>query len=103
MLITFTTDAYGDITMFGDAGLSMIKMMGHSESVPGAILAEDVPAAMNKLIAAVEAAETPPPAKDEGEDEDEEAEEAVSIANRALPLIELLASAVREKSDVMWK
>ena len=101
MLITFTTDAYGDITMFGDAGLSMIKMMGHSVSVPGAILAADVPAAMNKLIAAVEAAETPPPAKDE--DDEEEEEEAVSIANRALPLIELLASAVREKSDVMWK
>ena len=100
MLVTFTTDAYGDITMFGDAGLSMIKMMGHSVSVPGAILAADVPAAMNKLIAAVEAAETPPPAKHE---DDEEEEEAVSIANRALPLIELLASAVREKSDVMWK
>ena len=45
MLVTFTTDAYADITMFGDVALAMLKMMGHSTTVPGAILAADVPAA----------------------------------------------------------
>jgi hypothetical protein len=45
MLVTFTTDAYADITMFGDVALAMLKMMGHSATVPGAILAEDVPVA----------------------------------------------------------
>jgi hypothetical protein len=28
MLVTFTTDTYADITMFGDVALTMLKMMG---------------------------------------------------------------------------
>ena len=101
MLVTFTTDAYGSITMFGDVGLSMLKMMGHSATVPGAILAADVPVALSKLTAAIDAAKTQPPVTDKDAEEAEEAD--VSLANRALPLIELLATAVKEKSDVMWE
>ena len=52
MLVTFTTNAYADITLFGDVALAMLKMMGHSATVPGAILAEDVPAALSRLTAA---------------------------------------------------
>ena len=55
MLVTFTTDAHADITMFGDVALTMLKMMGHSATVPGAILAADVPAALSKLTAAIDA------------------------------------------------
>lgn len=46
MLVTFTSDAYTDITMFGDVALTMLKMMGHSATVPGAILAADIPEAL---------------------------------------------------------
>jgi hypothetical protein len=55
MLVTFTTDAYADITMFGDVAHTMLKMMGHSVTVPGAILAADVPEALRRLTTAVEA------------------------------------------------
>lgn len=101
MLVTFTCKAYADITMFGDVALGMLKMMGHSETVPGAILAEDVPAALDRLKRAIEAA----PARNEsrkakGEEPDEP---PVSLAHRALPLIELLAAAAQQKADVMWK
>jgi hypothetical protein len=98
MLVTFTTDAYSSITMFGDVGLSMLDMMGHSATVPGAILAADVPEALSKLTAAVEANKKQPLVMDK---DTEEAE--VSITNRALPLIDLLTAAVKEKSDVMWE
>jgi hypothetical protein len=104
MLVTFTTKAYADITMFGDVALSMLKMMGHSESVPGAILAEDVPAALERLKRAIEREEAAEarsqskPARSEDSDE-----QAVSLAHRALPLIELLAAAARQNCDVMWK
>jgi hypothetical protein len=98
MLVTFTTDAYADITMFGDVALAMLKMMGHSATVPGAILAADVPAALSRLSAAIDADKTPPTV------EEKDAEEpVVSMANRALPLIELLAAAAKAESDVMWK
>jgi hypothetical protein len=99
MLVTFTTDAYADITMFGDVALAMLKMMGHSGTVPGALLAEDVPAALSRLRAAIDAEKAAsPPVEDKDADEP-----VVSMAHRALPLIELLAAAAKADSNVMWK
>ena len=98
MLVTFTTDAYADITMFGDVALALLKMMGHSGTVPSAILAADVPAALSRLTAGIEAAKAVPSVDDEDEDEPQ-----VSLSNRALPLINLLTSAAQAGSDVMWK
>lgn len=101
MLVTFTCKAYADITMFGDVALGMLKMMGHSETVPGAILAEDVPAALERLKRSIETA----PAQKESRETrgDEPDEPPVSLAHRALPLIELLTAAAQQKADVMWK
>lgn len=104
MLVTFTCKAYADITMFGDVALTLLKMMGHSATVPGAILAEEVPAALDRLKRAIEAAKAEPaqsPPKAARDDDTEE--QPVSLANRALPLIELLAAAARENCDVMWR
>jgi hypothetical protein len=100
MLVTFTTPAYANITMFGDVALQMLKMMGKSTTVPGALLAEDIPAALQKLEAAVEA---------DGQEQqpgqpavDEEGEAPVSLSHRALPLIELLKAAAKANKNVMW-
>lgn len=98
MLVTFTTDAYADITMFGDVALTMLKMMGHSKTVPGAILAADIPMALNRLKAAIDSEKPSPPVEDEGEDEP-----VVSMADRALPLINLLTAAAKAECNVMWK
>ncbi len=98
MLVTFTTDAYADITMFGDVALALLKMMGHSGTVPGAILAEDVPLALDRLKAAIAKETAPPPTDDKDDDEP-----VVSMAHRALPLINLLAAAAKAESNVMWK
>ena len=98
MLVTFSTDAYADITMFGDIAFTMLEMMGHSKTVPGAILAEDVPEALNRLKAAIDAEKASPPV--EGQDEDER---IVNLADRALPLIDLLTAAAKAASNVMWK
>lgn len=98
MLVTFSTDVYADITMFGDVALNMLKMMGHSATVPGAILAADVPMALSRLQAALDAAKAAPPATDPDADEP-----VVSIANRGLPLINLLTAAAKANCNVMWK
>lgn len=34
MLVTFTSDAYSDVTMFGDVALAMLKMMGSARPYP---------------------------------------------------------------------
>ncbi len=98
MLVTFTTDAYADITMFGDVALTLLKMMGHSATVPGAILAADVPAALSRLTIAIDAEKTSLPVQDKDTNES-----VVSMANRGLPLINLLTAAVKADCNVMWK
>ncbi len=89
--------------MFGDVALRLLKLMGHSGTVPSAILADDVPQALARLkaaIAADKAASGDSTPKD-AESDDSEAP-AVSLAHRALPLIELLEAAAKRKCDVMW-
>jgi Domain of unknown function (DUF1840) len=98
MLVTFTTKAYADITMFGDVAIAMLKMMGHSGTVPSALRAEDVPEALCQLKAAVAAGKAPPPHVDKDADEP-----PVSTEHRAMPLIELLTAAARDNCGVMWK
>ncbi|GAB6140560.1 DUF1840 domain-containing protein [Methylosoma difficile] len=98
MLVTFSTRGYSDITLFGDIALTLLKMMGHSGNVPGAILAADVPAALNRLLTALDNIKPTPPITDK---EDKEPE--VSLSKRGLPLIKLLNDAVKENSNVMWK
>jgi hypothetical protein len=103
MLVTFRTNAYANITMFGDVAIQLLKLMGHSGTVPSAMLAADVPAALERLKAAVakdKAAATAGPAK--GAREKDSEEPPVSLAQRAFPLIELLEAAARRKCDVMW-
>ena len=97
MRVTFTTEAYADITMFGDVAITMLKMMGQSGSVPGAILAADVPEALNRLTAAIHAEEAISLPVESTEDP------AVSMANRGLPLMNLLAAAAKMERNVMWK
>lgn len=84
--------------MLGDIALKMLKMMGHSATVPGAILAEDVPTALDLLKTAINSGELLPQAQ--GSDEDEQ---DISMIHRGLPLINLLTAAVKANCNVMWK
>jgi hypothetical protein len=101
MLVTFSCNAYANITMFGDVAVRLLKMMGHSGTVPGALLAEDVPAALARLEAAVAANEQMSAPEKSGQSVDDEP--PVSLSHRALPVIELLKAAVKEECNVMWE
>lgn len=98
MLVTFSTDEYANIIMFGDNAFDMLIMMGHSATVPGAIKAEDVPEALSRLKAATELEKTRPATGKENANVP-----VVSLAHRGLLLIELLSAAVKSKSHVMWE
>lgn len=105
MLITFRCKAYANVTMFGSIGLQMIKMMGHSGAVPGAIGAEEIPYALSQLKAAVNAEKKradQATQEQEYDDDDEREETPVSISNRALPLIDMLNAAISEECGIMW-
>lgn len=97
MLVTFRTDAHGDVVMFGDIAVALLKMMGHTGTVPSAIQAADIPAAVARLRQALAAAPPQVP-----EDTDDAQDDTVSLAHRAVPLIELLTAAARAGQDVLW-
>ena len=102
MLVTFKTDAYADITMFGDIATELLRMMGHSGTVPSAINPEDIPAALERLEAALAAREPAAEHRGQGE-EDETGQPRVSLRNRAFPLVKLLEAAHREQVPVIWE
>ena len=99
MLITFKTKSYANITMFGDVATKLLKMMNFGDSVPGAITAEDVPQALSNLQQALNTViEIVEPAGDADDDQP-----AVSLHTRAVPLIELLKSAIDAENHVRWE
>jgi hypothetical protein len=105
MLVTFRTKAYANITMFGDVAKQLLELMGLSGTIPSAIKAEGVPVALARLETAIaqhRAAEAADARDDRQGDEDYDAPRKVSLAQRAVPLLELLRAAVAAKADVMW-
>ncbi len=110
MLVRFHSKASGGVTMFGDIAAELLRLMGMSGMVPGAVLARDIPEALRRLKQAVESSEgerilSPPRAKSEGnekEDDDQEVAE-VNLRARAYPLLQLLEAAAAEECAVVWE
>ena len=100
MLVTFHTKAFANIIMFGDVAIELLKMMGHSGTVPSAIEPEDIPKALKRLESAV--ARNEEATVDNEEEDDESEDDRVSLRIRALPLIQLLEAAEKENVSVMW-
>jgi hypothetical protein len=98
MLVRFDSKA-GTITMFGDVAKKLLRLMGQTGAVPGAILAPDIPPAVERLRQAI-SGETekgaPRDTKDDGEP-------PVNLRQRAFPLVELLERAAKQKADVIWE
>ena len=120
MLVTFKSNApHADVTMFGTAARSLLKMMGQSGNVPGAIVPEDIPAALEKLekgLAERGDTDTLVPAASEesgagllapdgtGHPDVDADDELVPVAlsTRATPLIGLLEAARSANASVLW-
>jgi hypothetical protein len=108
MIVKFSTRA-GALTMHGDVAVTLLKAMGHSGKVPSAVLAADLPAALVQLRMALDeqahAPPPPPPPTAEGVDEDDEREREppVTLRMRALPLIDMIETAIARGSDLMWE
>ena len=105
MLVRFRSRASGNITMFGDVAVKLLKLMGRSGNVPGAIMPEDIPAALQQLKTALSeyGTETSQDGNKEQEEPAEFIDEPVSLPTRAIPLIELLEGSLAEDVGVMWE
>lgn len=107
MLIIFKSKAAGDVMMFGDVAHSLMKIMGKAVTDQGIVTVEQLPEAIARLKAAVAEDKTANPVIDHDERQFEKTpeggkREAVSLARRAVPLIELLEYSLQEKVPVTW-
>src|SRR5262245_50924934 len=94
--------------MFGDVAVALLKLAGLSGNVPTAILAADIPAALERLLAGLaEHGHTAPPAGAEPRlgaprrDDEQRAEPPVPLNHRARPLVDLLRAASSAGADVL--
>lgn len=120
MIVTFKTKAYRNITMFGDIAVHLLKLMGQTGKVPGAIKDDDIGAAYQSLKRALaqvpddlsidEKDNTEKPRADSGtqqdyddNEEEEQSNAAVSLKQRARPLLDLLEAAAKDNAYVSWE
>jgi hypothetical protein len=109
MLIKFST-RFGQLVMQGEPALALVRLGGHSGTVPSAVLVADLPGFLAKLRAGLESQgdqlSPPPPAKEPGADEDdaeEPRERPVKLRVRAVPLLDMIETAIRQPSDLLWE
>lgn len=97
MMITFRSEATGEVSMFEADARRLLELIGKTPEARGVITVEQMPAAIERLrqAGASEAA-----APDDPGAEDEDA--AVSLGQRAWPLIDMLERARREDAPVTW-
>jgi hypothetical protein len=104
MLIKFKSRTSADFIMFAESAVTLIKMMGHTGTIPGAMSAAEVPEALARLKQALSGQRAAPSKGAEDEDADESAADfPVDLAKRAVPLIDMLTAAAAADSYVMWE
>ncbi|WP_337841820.1 DUF1840 domain-containing protein [Rheinheimera sp.] len=99
MLVTFYSKNSAPVTMFGQVAVQLLHMLGHSGKVPGAFYAEDVAAHLASLQDKLQHWPEESAIAKTGHEPDA----PVSLRHRAVPLIELLQSAVQGGNNVSWE
>jgi len=102
-MITFQSDASGDVMMFDEVAHRMMDLMGKEHTQRGVITVEQMPECIARLQTAI--AEDRALAR--GKPHDDEAEETgvaarVGLAQRAIPLVELLERSLAREKPVLW-
>ena len=96
MLVCFKTDAYESIIYFAEQATVLLKLMGQTGVIPGALIAKDMPSALANLHQALD---LNPNAAKNGH---QQSSDQISLRHRALPLIGLLEAAIKKHKDVLW-
>jgi len=108
MLVKFST-RYGQILLLGESAITLLGLGGHSGSVPGAVLSADLGEFLARLRAGLDAqGDSPSPAipvdaPPAGDDDYAAAAAPVTLRMRAVPLVDLVETAIARGSNLMWE
>jgi Domain of unknown function (DUF1840) len=102
-MITFQSDASGDVMMFDEVAHRMMDIMGKEHTQRGVVTVEQMPDCIARLKAAIAEDRAMARGKPQGEGEEETGVAArVSLAQRAVPLLELLERSLQREKPVLW-
>lgn len=109
-LVVFRSKAAGEIFMFAETARRILQIIGKPDAPRGVISAEQIGDALARLTAAIEeekeqirqAREAAEQAQRRGEATAEPAEQPITLAQRAHPLLEMLRAAQKKGVDVTW-
>ncbi|MDR2624921.1 MAG: DUF1840 domain-containing protein [Zoogloeaceae bacterium] len=108
MLVTFTSSESGTMLMFAEVARPFLKAMGKDCSARGVITQAEMPAAIaaiERYLKTLSTAKSAPKAKEKEEEEEDPAKPRVSAAQRAWPLLDMLARSLKSKkeSHILWE
>lgn len=108
-LVVFRSKAAGEIFMFAETARRIFDIIGRPEAPRGVVTAEQVPDALQRLVAAVDEEKAQlKAAREDAELQDKQGgdgtvqQRPVTLGQRAFPLIEMLRAAEKKKVDVTW-
>ena len=108
MLYKFKSRATADVIMLEPNGRQLVQIMGKTPGQGGIVTVEQIPGAIAAIEAAIVAeerarAQAREEATQDGEDgSGESAAEAVSLRQRAAPLLDMLRRSAAEGREVTW-
>ena len=104
MLYKFKSRATADVIMLEPNGRQLVQIMGKTPGQGGIVTVEQIPGAIAAIEAAIAAEERQAQeAAQDGEDgSGESAAEAVSLRQRAAPLLDMLRRSAAEGREVTW-
>ncbi|MFZ5549249.1 MAG: DUF1840 domain-containing protein [Pseudomonadota bacterium] len=104
MIYKFKSKAAGDVIMLGATGDKVLALIGKDKTPQGIIEPAQMPAAVQALADAVAADDAARAAGKEQSEGDEPAgsRDAISLRQRAWPLVELLKRAHAANEPVTW-
>lgn len=103
-LVVFRSKAAGEIFYLAENARRLFEIVGKDPAPRGVITAAQLPDAIARLVAAVEEEKALQKAAQpqEGEAGTGDARRAVTLGQRAYPLLEMLRAAQKRNVDVTW-
>jgi hypothetical protein len=107
-LVVFRSKAAGEIYMFAETARRIFDIIGKTDAPRGVITADQVPEALVRLQDAVDEEKAQlKAAAGQAQDADRRGDEvaaarAITLGQRAFPMLEMLRAAQKKKVDVTW-
>ena len=98
----FKSTADGDLIMMDPVGDQILRSLGREPSPKGIIEVAALPDAIRALEEAIAAAELARRDAKRADDDDERGGEAIGLAQRAWPMLELMRRSLAERADIVW-